>query len=186
METMEPAYGAGTQGERAPVSGPLHLVVMGVAGCGKSTIAQVLHDRLGWAFAEGDDFHPEANVAKMASSCPLVDEDRFPWLQILADWVAEHDERGECTILSCSALRRSYRDILRRGGGRTVFIHLVGDKNVLMARMEGREHFMPPSLLESQLDALEHLQPDEEGMSIDIVNPPERIARMVLAQLDLV
>lgn len=167
------------------VTGPIHVVVMGVAGCGKGTIARELHDRLGWEFGEGDDFHPEANVAKMASGRPLVDEDRFPWLQNLADWTAERDARGECTVLSCSALRRSYRDILRRGGGRTVFVHLAGDKNILMSRMQGREHFMPPSLLESQLDTLEPLQPDEDGVVMDIANPPERIARMVLAQLDL-
>lgn len=164
---------------------PLHLVVMGVAGCGKSTIAEGLRDRLGWEFAEGDDYHPPANVAKMAGGHPLVDEDRFPWLQVLADWTAERDARGECTVLSCSALRRSYRDILRRGGGRTVFVHLAGDKNLLMARMEGREHFMPPALLESQLDTLEPLQPDEDGMVVDVANPPRRIVAMVLAQLDL-
>jgi gluconokinase len=164
---------------------PIHLVVMGVSGSGKSTVARSIQDRLGWEFAEGDDFHPRANLDKMADGRPLVDEDRWPWLHQLADWTAEHDARGESTILSCSALRRSYRDILRGGGGRTFFVHLTGDKNLLLSRMRGREHFMPPSLLESQLDTLEALQPDEEGMVQDVANPPERIARAVTARLDL-
>ncbi len=158
---------------------------MGVSGSGKSTVAKAIQTRLGFAFAEGDDYHPEANVAKMASGRPLADEDRWPWLQALADWTREHDERGESTILTCSALRRVYRDILRTGGGRTFFVHLTGDKALLLSRMEGRAHFMPPSLLESQLDTLEELGPDEEGMVQDVANPPERIARVVAAQLDL-
>ncbi len=164
---------------------PLHLVVMGASGSGKSTVAKAIQARLGFVFAEGDDYHPEANVAKMASGRPLVDEDRWPWLQTLADWTREQDQRGESTILTCSALRRVYRDILRTGGGRTVFVHLVGDKSLLLQRMQGREHFMPPSLLESQLDTLEQLQADEDGIVQDVANPPERIARVVAAQLDL-
>jgi len=164
---------------------PLHLVVMGVSGSGKSTVAEAIHALLGFAFTEGDDYHPEANVAKMASGRPLVDEDRWPWLQALADWTAEQDARGESTILTCSALRRVHRDILRGGGGRTFFVHLTGDKDLLLSHMEGRAHFMPPSLLESQLDTLEPLDPDEEGMVQDVANPPERIARVVAAHLDL-
>lgn len=169
-----------------PVEGmPLHLVVMGVSGTGKSTIAQALNERLGWEFAEGDDYHPQANVDKMASGRPLVDEDRWPWLETLADWTAEREARGEPTILTCSALRRAYRDILRRGGDGTYFLHLVGDKGLLLERMGSRDHFMPPSLLESQLDTLEPLGADERGMLADVANPPARIARMVVAQLDL-
>jgi gluconokinase len=164
---------------------PVHLVVMGVSGCGKSTVARELADRLGWPFAEGDDYHPQANLDKMAGGRPLMDEDRWPWLHILADWTAEHHARGESTVLTCSALRRVYRDILRTGGDGTFFVHLHGDKNLLMERMQGREHFMPPSLLESQLDTLEPLGADEAGMMQDVVNPPARIARVVLAQLDL-
>ncbi|ANS79927.1 Gluconokinase [Serinicoccus hydrothermalis] len=167
-----------------PVAEPIHLVVMGVSGTGKSTIAQALHSRLGWDFAEGDDFHPEANVAKMASGRPLVDEDRWPWLEALAGWTRERDARAEPTILTCSALRHVYRDILRRGGEGTWFVHLVGDKGLLLDRMSTRDHFMPPSLLESQLDTLEPLGAEERGATYDVANPPERIARMVLAQLD--
>lgn len=164
---------------------PLHLVVMGVAGCGKSTIARGLHERLGWEFAEGDEFHPQSNIDKMASGRPLVDEDRWPWLRILADWTAERDARGEATILTCSALRRPYRALLREGGAGTYFVHMHGDKGILLERMEGRDHFMPPSLLESQLDTLEMLGPDERGIVVDIANPVERAVRMILAQLDL-
>lgn len=168
-----------------PAAQPLHLVVMGVSGTGKSTIAQALHARLGWEFAEGDEFHPQANVDKMASGRPLMDEDRWPWLEALAAWTAERDAAGTPTLLTCSALRRSYRDLLRGGGAGTWFVHLVGDKGLLLERMSSREHFMPPSLLESQLDTLEPLEADERGAVYDVANPPERLARMVLAQLDL-
>lgn len=169
----------------APVGVPLHLVVMGVSGTGKSTVAQALRERLGWEFAEGDDYHPQTNVDKMASGRPLVDEDRWPWLGILAGWTRERDEAGQPTILTCSALRRAYRDLLRAGGPGTYFVHLTGDKGMLLERMETREHFMPSSLLESQLDTLEPLDPDERGVVVDVVNPAARLARMVLAQLDL-
>lgn len=170
-----------------PVSGvPLHLVVMGVSGSGKSTVATLLSRELGWEFAEGDEFHPEENVEKMAAGHALMDQDRWPWLEILADWTTERDSRGEPTVLSCSALKRSYRDILRKGGEGTYFVLVHGDKGLLLERMQTREdHFMPPSLLESQLDTLEMLEEDERGVVMDIANPPERIIRMVLAQLDL-
>ncbi|GGK77965.1 gluconokinase [Ornithinimicrobium pekingense] len=169
-----------------PVPGaPVHLVVMGVSGCGKSTIARALHERLGWEYAEGDSYHPQANIDKMAGGRPLVDEDRWPWLRILADWTAERDARGEPTILACSALRRAYREMLREGGAGTYFVHMHGDKGLLLERMESREHFMPPTLLESQLDTLEMLAPDERGIVVDIANPVERAVRMVMAQLDL-
>ena len=162
---------------------PVHVVVMGVSGCGKSTIARALHERLGWEFAEGDEYHPAANVAKMASGRPLMDEDRWPWLRTLADWTRERDERGESTILSCSSLKRSYRDLLRDGGAGTYFVHMHGDKGILLERMESREHFMPPTLLESQLDTLELLEPDERGVLVDIALPVDRAMRVVLAHL---
>lgn len=165
---------------------PLHLVVMGVSGSGKSTIAQALHARLGWDLAEGDDYHPQSNIDKMAAGRPLVDEDRWPWLQTLAGWTAERDARGEPTILACSALKRAYRNLLRQGGEGTYFVHVHGDKSLLLERMQTRErHFMPATLLESQLDTLEPLQDDERGIVVDIANPVGRSARMVLAQLDL-
>ncbi|WP_298890647.1 gluconokinase [uncultured Serinicoccus sp.] len=167
-----------------PAGQPLHLVIMGVSGTGKSTIGLALHERLGWEFAEGDDFHPQANVDKMTSGRPLMDEDRWPWLKALAAWTAERDAAGTPTLLTCSALRRSYREVLSEGGAGTWFVHLSGDKGLLLDRMSTRDHFMPPSLLESQLDTLEPLEADERGAVYDVANPPERIARMVLAQLD--
>jgi gluconokinase len=168
-----------------PAGEPLHLVFMGVSGSGKTTAALAVHERLGWEFAEGDDFHPPENVEKMSAGIPLTDDDRWGWLRSLADWTAERDRAGTPTIISCSALRRSYRDVLRRGGEGTFFVHLTGDKGLLLQRMSSREHFMPPTLLESQLDTLQPLQPDEAGMAVDVADPPARIATMVLARLDL-
>ena len=163
----------------------LHLVFMGVSGSGKSTAAEAVRDRLGWEFAEGDDFHPPENVAKMEAGHPLTDADRWGWLESLAEWTAERDARGEPTIISCSALRRVYRDVLRRGGEGTFFVHTTGDKHLILGRMNARDHFMPPSLLESQLDTLEPLQPDEAGMDVDIALDVEVIASLVLARLGL-
>jgi len=168
-----------------PADGPLHLVFMGVSGSGKSTAALAVQERLGWEFAEGDDFHPPANLAKMQEGIALTDADRWGWLESLAGWTAERDARGESTIISCSALRRAYRDVLRRGGEGTFFVHTTGDKHMILDRMSGREHFMPPSLLESQLDTLEPLAADEEGMDVDPALPVDRIAAMVLARLGL-
>ena len=162
-----------------------HLVFMGVSGSGKSTIARAAQERLGWEFAEGDDFHPPENVAKMAEGTPLTDADRWGWLESLADWTAERDARDEPTIITCSALRRAYRDVLRRGGAGTFFVHSTGDKHLILDRMNAREHFMPPTLLESQLATLEPLQADEEGMDIDPALPVDRLAAMVLARLGL-
>lgn len=168
-----------------PAVAPLHLVVMGVSGSGKTTIAQAINGRLGWQFAEGDDFHPPASVAKMAAGVPLTDADRWPWLQVLAEWTREQDRQGRSTVLTCSALRRAYRDVLREGAERTFFVHLVGTKELLLQRMSGREHYMPSSLLESQLDTLEPLAADEPGMVVDIAQPPASIADRVMARLDL-
>lgn len=158
---------------------------MGVSGSGKSTVARAVEELLGWDFAEGDDFHPPANVAKMADGTPLTDADRWEWLESLADWTAERDARGEPTIITCSALRVAYRDVLRRGGENTFFVHCTGDKHLVLQRMNAREHFMPPSLLESQLDTLEPLGPEEAGMDVDPALPVDRIAALVLARLDL-
>ena len=163
----------------------LHLVFMGVSGSGKSTVARAVQEKLGWEMAEGDDFHPPENVAKMREGTPLTDADRWGWLKSLAAWAAERDARGEPTIMACSALRKAYRDVLRRGGENTFFVHCTGDKHMILDRMGTREHFMPPSLLESQLDTLEGLRPDEAGMDIDVAQPVDRLAAMVLARLDL-
>lgn len=165
---------------------PRHLIVMGVSGSGKSTVAAGLQQRLGWPFAEGDDFHPPANVAKMSAGTPLRDEDRWPWLRALAGWIAEHDARGESTVMTCSALRRVYRDVLRGGSPGVYFVHLVGEQALLQERMGGREgHYMPLTLLQSQLGTLEPLAPDEAGLVCDVSRAPEEITAEVLAHLDL-
>ena len=149
----------------------LHVVVMGVSGCGKTTVAERLRDRLGLAFAEGDAYHPKANVKKMASGQPLTDEDRQPWLETLAAWTREREAEGSSTVLSCSALRRRYRDVLREADPDTFFVHLHADFEVLAERMRHRAHFMPVSLLESQFDALEPLGEGELGVTIDVTPP---------------
>ncbi|MFZ1282739.1 MAG: gluconokinase [Propionicimonas sp.] len=163
-----------------------HLVVMGVAGCGKSTVAKALQERLGWIVAEGDDYHPASNIAKMSSGIPLSDEDRWPWLDTIAAWTAEQDRAGLPTIVTCSALRRVYRDRLRAAPGRTVFVHLTGTPELLTARMSARtDHFMPPTLLPSQLATLEPLQADEEAIVIDIDRSIDEIAEVAISQLHL-
>jgi len=143
---------------------------MGVSGTGKSSIGQRLADLLDAQFLEGDEHHPEANIAKMSAGVPLTDDDRWPWLESLARLIRSWDTSGVSTVLTCSALRRSYRDVLRSAVPRpVVFIHLQADLEVLEMRMRERPgHFMPTSLLHSQLDTLEPLEPDETGFVIDV------------------
>jgi gluconokinase len=161
-----------------------HLVVMGVAGTGKSTVARALAERLGWPFAEGDDLHPAANVAKMAAGIPLEDADRWPWLDAIAAWTTTQAAEGNSTIVTCSALRRTYRDRLRAGAADTVFVHLVGSPGLLAERMGARkDHFMPASLLPSQLRTLEPLEADEPGFTVDVELPAAAIVDEVLDQL---
>jgi carbohydrate kinase (thermoresistant glucokinase family) len=161
-----------------------HLVVMGVAGTGKSTVARALAERLGWPFGEGDDLHPAANVAKMAAGIPLDDADRWPWLDAIAAWTAEQAAAGNSTIVTCSALRRTYRDRLRAAAPDTVFVHLVGSPALLAERMTARrDHFMPTSLLQSQLETLEPLEADEPGFTVDVELPAAAIVDEVLDKL---
>jgi gluconokinase len=159
------------------------VVVMGVAGCGKSTVGQMLASRLGWAFAEADDFHSEANVAKMASGTPLTDEDRGPWLESIRKWI---DDTASDSVVTCSALRRSYRDILRGAQANVRFLHLNGTQEAIAARMAARaDHFMPTSLLASQVATLEPLQSDENGVVLEIGGRPEEIVASAIKVLDL-
>lgn len=152
----------------------LAAIVMGVSGSGKTTVAELLVHRLGWVMAEADDFHSEANTAKMAAGTPLTDEDRAPWLLGLRDWI--NDQPGN-VVLTCSALKHSYRDVLRTASARVVFLHLAGDQSVIGPRMDTRTgHFMPTSLLDSQLSTLEPLGPEEDGSVIDIDGTPEQVA----------
>jgi gluconokinase len=161
------------------------LVVMGVSGSGKSTVARLLADRLGRPMAEADEFHPEANIAKMSAGIPLTDADREPWLLALRDWISEHDAAGQGTVVTCSALKRSYRDLLRGASARVRFVHLSGSREVIGERLASRSgHFMPPSLLDSQFADLEPLGEDEDGITVDVTATPEQIADRVCEGLD--
>lgn len=163
---------------------PPVVVVMGVAGVGKSTVAQALAQRLGAPCAEGDDFHPEANIAKMSAGIPLDDSDRWPWLQRIAEWMSERGREGAGAVVTCSALKRSYRDVLRAGYPDVFFVHLSGDRALIGDRMSHRAgHFMPTSLLDSQFETLEPLQPDEKGVVLDVGVGPEELVAEALRQL---
>lgn len=167
-----------------PVTLQPHIVVMGVSGSGKTTIATRLADRLGRPFAEADDMHPPANVAKMAAGTPLTDDDRGPWLATVRDWLTAQAEQGRSAVVTCSALRRVYRDVLREAAGGVTFVHLHGDPELLAERMRTRKgHFMPPSLLRSQLDTLEPLEPGEDGVRIPVDGTPDEIVALALRLL---
>jgi gluconokinase len=160
------------------------LVVMGVSGSGKTTVARLLAERLGWPFAEGDDFHPAANVAKMHAGQPLTDEDRKPWLEALAGWIGDREQDGTDVVLTCSALKRRYRDVLRDGHPSVRFLHVTVDPATLRQRLERRQgHYMPASLLDSQLAALEPLQPDEPGLTCRGDGTPGDVVAHVLDSL---
>jgi gluconokinase len=162
-----------------------HIVVMGVAGCGKTTVGERLAAALSWPFTEGDRFHPQSNVAKMAAGIPLTDADRWPWLRALADRIRADDRSGS-SVLACSALKRAYRDLLRTGAARVRFLHLHGDRAVLAARLAARtDHFFPAGLLDSQLATLELLGPDEDGVVVDVAPDTETQLREALRGLGL-
>jgi gluconokinase len=149
---------------------------MGVSGSGKSTVAASLAERLGWEFAEGDDFHPEENVAKMRAGIPLDDDDRWPWLRAVAEWIGERERAGRNVVVTCSALKRSYRDVLREGHPSVWFAHVTVDPSVLRDRMVTRTgHYMPASLLDSQLATLEPLADDEPGTQVSGDGPPDAV-----------
>ncbi|PCE15390.1 carbohydrate kinase [Microbacterium sp. SZ1] len=160
------------------------LVLMGVAGTGKSTVAAMLAGRLGWTFEEGDDLHPEANVKKMASGDPLTDDDRWPWLDRIAEWIDERIAAGEPGIITCSALKRSYRDVLRRDA--VTFVHFVGDRELILERMLRRQgHFMPTTLLDSQFATLEPLGEDEKAIEVAIDQTPQQQTAEITSRLRL-
>jgi gluconokinase len=150
------------------------VAVMGVTGSGKSTVGIALAKRMGAPFADADDFHSPENVAKMRSGVPLTDEDRRPWLLAIGAWLAEHDGAG--AVVTCSALKRAYRDTLREAAPTVTFLHLHGDKDTVRKRVAGRAgHFMPESLVDSQFADLEPLGPGERGVVVDFALPVEVI-----------
>jgi gluconokinase len=148
------------------------VVVMGVSGSGKSTVGAALVRRLGVPFADADAFQPAANVAKMAAGTPLDDDDRYPWLQAVGQWLASHDDG----VMSCSALKRRYRDQLRSHRSDIAFLHLTGSPELISSRQADRPgHFMPSSLVTSQFETMEPLDPDEHGMTIDVAQSVDTI-----------
>jgi gluconokinase/shikimate kinase len=170
----------------APIAKPVVLVVMGVSGSGKTTVATILAGRLGWPVEEGDALHPQANIEKMAAGHPLSDEDRALWLEKVARWVEDRLDAGENGLITCSALKRSYRDVINRRGSGVVFVYLAGSKETIAARLATRHgHFMPSSLLDSQFAALQEPAADEPAIRVDIGPPADVIAESILEKLGL-
>ena len=158
----------------------IRWVVMGVSGCGKSTVGHALAAANGVLFVEGDQYHPPANVAKMSAGQPLNDDDRADWLLALQAQISAARLRGEGLVISCSSLKRRYRDLLRQGDPALRFAHLNGSKEMIEARMKARVgHYMPTSLLDSQFRDLEPLQPDEAGLTLDIETPPADLVTQI-------
>ena len=163
---------------------PRHLVIMGAAGSGKTTVATTLSEHLGWIAAEAEEFHPAANIERMTAGTPLCDEDRWPWLEAIRSWMTTQALNGRSTVIACSALKRSYRDLLSGAEGRVQFVHLDGAPDVLAERMASRRgHFMPLSLLPSQLADLEPLGQDEDGLTVDSLGAPAQISARIMQDL---
>ena len=161
----------------------LGLVLMGVTGSGKTTIGNLLSAKLGWPFLDGDDFHPDANVQKMARGIPLTDEDREPWLRRLSDEIEALLDAGQSCILGCSALKEEYRSVLGRGRSDVRFAHLRASQQLIAERLTERVHqYMPADLLQSQFDALEE---PECALVVDISGTPEDAVRQIRRELGL-
>ena len=161
---------------------PPVVVVMGVSGSGKTTVGAALAQRLGVPFADADDFHPPENITKMSAGVPLDDDDRGPWLETIAGWLAAQADQGG--VVSCSALKRSYRAILTSQAPQSVFVHLHGERDVVATRVAGRPgHFMPAALVNSQFDTLEPLASDESGVVIDLDQPVDLLVEQSVTAL---
>jgi gluconokinase len=160
------------------------LIVMGVSGSGKSTIAGNLAARLGWTFEDGDRFHPASNVAKMSAGHPLTDEDRWPWLQAIADEIDRISEAGGHLVIACSALKRAYRNVLVHGRDDVRMVYLDGTRELIAARLAARkDHFMPPALLDSQFKTLEPPGADENPITVSIDASVEAIIDAIVGQM---
>ncbi len=165
---------------------PCALIVMGVSGSGKSTIGEMLAERLGWTFEDGDRFHPAANVAKMSAGHPLTDEDRRPWLQAIADEIDRVCKADERAVIACSALKRAYRDILVHGRDDVRIVFLDGTQDLIASRLAARKgHFMPPGLLASQFRTLEPPADNENPITVSIDATVETIVDDIIRRLRL-
>ncbi len=165
---------------------PCALIVMGVSGSGKSTIAEKLGERLGWKCEDGDKYHPKSNVEKMSTGHPLTDEDRWPWLQAIADRIDQVCEEGEHAVVACSALKRVYREILVHGRDDVRIVYLDGSQKLIASRLAARKgHFMPPGLLDSQFKTLEPPGADENPVAVSIDASVDAIVEDIVGKLGL-
>jgi gluconokinase len=163
---------------------PCALIIMGVSGSGKTTIADKLADRLGWTCEDGDKYHPKSNVEKMSAGHPLTDEDRWPWLQAIADKIDQICEAGEHAVVACSALKRAYRDILVHGRDDVRIVYLDGTQELIAGRLAARKgHFMPPGLLDSQFKTLQPPGEDEKPVTVSIDASVEAIVDDIVRKL---
>ncbi|TRW46002.1 gluconokinase [Georgenia yuyongxinii] len=164
--------------------GPRHVIVMGISGGGKTTLAMMLAGKLGYVFAEGDEFHSQANRDKMQAGIPLDDDDRAPWLRSIQDWMTAEARAGRSTVVTCSALKKRYRDVLRAAEGSTVFVHMAPPVDLTAERLQTRQgHYMPASLLDSQVATLEELEEDEVGFKVTSAGTPPEVLAQVLGEL---
>jgi gluconokinase len=171
---------------KSPSDDTAVLVVMGVSGCGKSTIASMLAHRLGWIYEDGDWLHPKSNIEKMHHGEPLTDEDRWPWLHAIADWIDATRRAGNHGVVACSALKRAYRDILIGARRDVRIVYLKGDRELIGQRIAARaDHFMPPELLDSQFKALEEPTADERPIVVSIAPHPREIVETIIQKLGL-
>jgi carbohydrate kinase (thermoresistant glucokinase family) len=172
--------------KRPMVERPHAIIVMGVSGVGKTTIAKRLAKDLGWTFRDGDAFHPQANIDKMSRGEPLTDDDRGPWLEAIADWLGDCRKKGVNAIVTCSALKRRYRQILVKQRADVRIVHLHGTRELIGTRLQHRKgHFMPPSLLDSQFATLEMPDRSERVVTIDVAMPPSRCVERIIQVLGL-
>jgi ribose 5-phosphate isomerase A len=186
----DPVFVADAAGVRRLDSASRHrgnppiLVMMGVSGSGKSTIAEELSARLGWPFEEGDSLHPESNVAKMHAGIPLTDADRLPWLEHVAAWIDQQRAKKQPGIITCSALKRTYREIVIGDRPEVRLVYLRGGRDLIAEHLTGRHgHFMPPELLRSQIDTLEEPDPSEDPLTVDVGPPPAQVADEIIRLL---
>jgi gluconokinase len=163
---------------------PMSVVVMGVSGSGKTTVGKLLAERLGWQYQEGDALHPPENVAKMSAGTPLTDADRSPWLHRIAARIDEWRSRGESGVVTCSALKRAYRDIIIGDRPDVGLVHLRGSRELIGRRMAARKgHFMPTALLDNQFATLQEPSPEERAITVDVDGTPAEIVDEILRRL---